>query len=142
MEKPLQHHTIEPETALESQIEAAASMISYAKNPVILVGSSAIRSHATETLTKFANKLKLPVVNTMMAKGAIPFDNPYSMWTVGIPMDDYQTKILEKASLVITIGYDIIEYAPAKWHINKADIIHIDTMPADINKITSLKSKS
>ncbi len=133
-EKPLQHHTIEPETALESQIEAAASMISYAKNPVILVGSSAIRSHATETLTKFANKLKLPVVNTMMAKGAIPFDNPYSMWTVGIPMDDYQTKILEKASLVITIGYDIIEYAPAKWHINKADIIHIDTMPADINK--------
>lgn len=134
MEKPLQHHTIEPETALESQIEAAASMISYAKNPVILVGSSAIRSHATETLTKFANKLKLPVVNTMMAKGAIPFDNPYSMWTVGIPMDDYQTKILEKASLVITIGYDIIEYAPAKWHINKADIIHIDTMPADINK--------
>ena len=134
MEKPLLHHTIEPETALESQIEAAASMISYAKNPVILVGSSAIRSHATETLTKFANKLKLPVVNTMMAKGAIPFDNPYSMWTVGIPMDDYQTKILEKASLVITIGYDIIEYAPAKWHINKADIIHIDTMPADINK--------
>lgn len=133
-EKPLHHHTIEPETALESQIEAAASMISYAKNPVILVGSSAIRSHAADTLTKFANKLKLPVVNTMMAKGAIPFDNPYSMWTVGIPMDDYQTKVLEKASLVITVGYDIIEYAPAKWHINKADIIHIDTMPADINK--------
>ncbi len=56
------------------------------------------------------------------------------MWTVGIPMDDYQTKMLEKASLVITIGYDIIEYAPAKWHLNNADIIHIDSMPADINK--------
>ncbi|WP_150824210.1 acetolactate synthase large subunit [Megasphaera sp. DJF_B143] len=133
-ERPLQRQTIQPETALEAQIEAAASMISYAKNPVILAGSSVIRSHATEMLTKFAEKLKLPVINTMMAKGAIPFDNPYSMWTVGIPMDDYQTKMLEKASLVIAIGYDIIEYAPAKWHMSNADIIHIDTMPADINK--------
>lgn len=132
--RPLQRKTIQPETALEAQIEAAASMISYAKNPVILAGSSVIRSHATEMLTKFAEKLKLPVINTMMAKGAIPFDNPYSMWTVGIPMDDYQTKMLEKASLVIAIGYDIIEYAPAKWHMSNADIIHIDTMPADINK--------
>ena len=132
-ERPLQRKTIQPETALEAQIEAAASMISYAKNPVILAGRSVIRSHATEMLTKFSEKLKLPVINTMMAKGAIPFDNPYSMWTVGIPMDDYQTKMLEKASLVIAIGYDIIEYAPAKWHMSNADIIHIDTMPADIN---------
>ena len=133
-EKPLQHKTIQPETALESQIKMAASMISYAKNPVILAGSGVIRSHAAKQLTAFAEKLKLPVINTMMAKGAIPFDNKYSMWTVGIPMDDYQTKILEKASLVIAVGYDIIEYAPAKWHLTNADIIHIDTMPADINK--------
>ncbi len=133
-EKPLQRKQILPETALEAQIEAAATMISYAKNPVILAGSSVIRSHAAATLTKFAEKLKLPVINTMMSKGAIPFDNPYSLWTVGIPMEDYQTKVLEKASLVIAIGYDIIEYAPAKWHLGNADIIHIDTMPADINK--------
>lgn len=133
-EKPLQRKQILPETALEAQIEAAATMISYAKNPVILAGSSVIRSHAAATLTKFAEKLKLPVINTMMSKGAIPFDNPYSLWTVGIPMEDYQTKVLEKASLVIAIGYDIIEYAPAKWHLGNADIIHVDTMPADINK--------
>lgn len=79
-------------------------MISYAKNPVILAGSGVIRSQAAKQLTAFAEKLKLPVVNTMMAKGAIPFDNKYSMWTVGIPMDDYQTKILEKASLVIAVA--------------------------------------
>ena len=133
-EKPLQRKQILPETALEAQIEAAATMISYAKNPVILAGSSVIRSHAAATLTKFAEKLKLPVINTMMSKGAIPFDNPYSLWTVGIPMEDDQTKVLEKASLVIAIGYDIIEYAPAKWHLGNADIIHVDTMPADINK--------
>ena len=36
--------------------------------------------------------------------------------------------------MVICIGYDIIEYAPNKWHLNNADIIHIDSLPADINK--------
>ena len=133
-DKPLQRKDILPETALEAQIEAAATMISYAKNPVILAGSSAIRNHAADVLTEFAEKLKLPVINTMMAKGVIPYDNPYSLWTVGIPMEDYQNKVLENASLVIAIGYDIIEYAPAKWHLSQADIIHIDTMPADINK--------
>lgn len=133
-EQPLQRKPILPETALDSQIEAAASMISYAKNPVILAGSSVIRNHAAETLTRFAKKLKLPVINTMMAKGAIPFNNKYSLWTVGIPMDDYQTRVLEEASLIIAVGYDIIEYAPAKWNLGDADIIHIDTLPADINK--------
>lgn len=133
-ERPLQRKPILPETALDAQIEAAASMISYAKNPVILAGSSVIRNHAAETLTRFAKKLKLPVINTMMAKGAIPFNNKYSLWTVGIPMDDYQTRVLEEASLIIAVGYDIIEYAPAKWNLGDADIIHIDTLPADINK--------
>ena len=133
-EHPLQRKAILPERALEDQIEAAAAMISYAKNPVILAGSSVIRNGAAETLTKFAKKLKLPVINTMMAKGAIPFDNKYSLWTVGIPWDDYQTKLLEEASLIIAVGYDIIEYAPSKWNNGDADIIHIDTLPADINK--------
>lgn len=133
-EHPLQRKAILPERAVEDQIEAAASMISYAKNPVILAGSSVIRNGAAETLTKFAKKLKLPVINTMMAKGAIPFNNKYSLWTVGIPWDDYQTKVLEEASLIIAVGYDIIEYAPSKWNTGDADIIHIDTLPADINK--------
>ncbi|EHM39721.1 acetolactate synthase large subunit [Anaeroglobus geminatus] len=133
-ERPLHHKCIRPETALESSIDAAAELISYARTPVILAGSGVIRSKSAQKLTAFAEKLKLPVINTMMAKGAVPFDNPYSLWTVGIPMADYQTKVLENASLVICVGYDIIEYAPNKWHRSNADIIHIDTLPADINK--------
>ena len=71
------------------------------------------------TLTEFATKLKIPVINTMMAKGVIPFDNPYSIWTIGIPQKDYQNKIMEEADLVIAVGCDIVEYAPAKWNRRK-----------------------
>lgn len=135
-EKPL-HKKIAPKEYAElDTVQDAAGLIFQAKNPVILAGSGVVRGHAAKALTDFAVKLKIPVINTMMAKGVIPFDNQYSMWTVGIPQKDYQNKILEEADLVIAVGYDIVEYAPAKWNPNGAiDIIHVDTRPAHINKL-------
>ncbi len=120
---------------LES-IEHAAAAIFQAENPVILVGHSAVRDKASKALTQFANELKIPVVNTMMAKGILAFDNPYSMWTIGIPQKDYQNVLLEKADLIIAIGYDIVEFAPNKWNLSdNHSIIHIDTRPAHVNKL-------
>ncbi|MDQ0203961.1 acetolactate synthase large subunit [Pectinatus haikarae] len=135
-ERPLQKQYPIKEYASVHTLDEAAEMISYAKSPVILAGSGVIRSHAAKELTAFAEKLKIPVINTMMAKGAIPFDNKYAMWTIGIPFSDYQNKLLERASLVIAVGYDIIEYAPSKWNKRgDVDIIHIDAASADINKL-------
>lgn len=135
-EKPLRKKTAPKEYAELDTVQDAAGMIFQAKNPVILAGSGVVRGHAAKELTEFATKLKIPVINTMMAKGVIPFDNPYSMWTIGIPQKDYQNKIMEEADLVIAVGYDIVEYAPAKWNPEgKIDIVHVDMRPAHINKL-------
>lgn len=135
-EKPLQRKVQPKEHADLTTIEEAAGEIFKAKNPIILAGSSAIRNNSGKAVTEFASKLKIPVINTMMAKGIIPFDNKYSMWTIGIPQKDYVNKIIEEADLVIAIGYDIVEYAPAKWNINgNIQIVHIDTSQAHINKL-------
>lgn len=124
------------EYAQIESIEDAAAAIFRAQNPVILAGHSAVRSNASAALTKFMNKLKIPVVNTMMAKGIVPFDNKYSMWTIGIPQKDYQNIILDKADLVIAVGYDIVEFAPVKWNCDdRHEIIHIDSRPAHVNKL-------
>lgn len=116
-------------------MERAAELISRAKRPLILAGSGAARNHASNAITDFAQKFKIPVVNTMMAKGVIPFDNEYSLWTIGIPQKDYIDTVLEKADLIIAIGYDIVEYNPVKWNgDNHAKIIHVSTQSADVNK--------
>lgn len=134
--KTLRKPAIVKEYADITAIEDAAAEIFSAENPVILAGHSAVRADAAEALTDFANKLKIPVINTMMAKGIISYDNPYSMWTVGIPQKDYQNIILEKADLVLAIGYDIVEFAPMKWNMqDNHKIIHIDSRPAHINKL-------
>lgn len=92
--QPLKKPERDKEYASFSSIDQAAAMIFKAEHPVILVGHSAVRNHAGEALTSFADTLKIPVVNTMMAKGIIPFNNKYSMWTIGIPQKDYQNKVL------------------------------------------------
>ena len=135
-EIPIDKQVYSKEYASFSSIDQAAALIYKAKHPVILVGHSAVRNHAGEALTSFADELKIPVVNTMMAKGIVPYKNKYSMWTIGIPQKDYQNKILDMADLVIAVGYDIVEFAPGKWNENgKHKIIHIDQRPAHINML-------
>lgn len=132
---PLRHHRENTVHASDDAICTAAKAIVSAKRPVILAGHSAVRNKASEALTAFASSAKIPVVSTMMAKGVIPCDNRYSMWTIGIPQKDYQNFIMEEADLVIAVGYDVVEYAPAKWN-PKGDkkIIHIDETPNHVNK--------
>lgn len=139
-EKPLIKKIPPKEIAELETIEEAAAEIFKSKNPVILAGSSAVRGQASEALTKFATDLKIPVVVTMMSKGIIPCDNPYFISTIGIPQKDYVNKVIEKADLVIAVGYDIVEYAPSKWNPNgDIEIIHIDNSPAHINKLYQTK---
>ena len=133
--KPLEKVTLPTGIADIENIEKASIAISRAKNPVILAGCSAIRSNASKAIMEFANKLKIPVVNTMMGKGIVSCDSKYFIGTVGILQKDYPNMIFEHSDLVIGIGYDLVEFAPEKWNPeSKSKIIHIDTKPADINK--------
>jgi len=116
-------------------VELAAAEIFRAQNPVVLAGSGVVRAGASEALTNFAEGLKIPVINTMMAKGVIPMDSPYAMMTIGIPQKDYANKILESADLVIAVGYDLVEFAPTSWNqLCGTRIVHISRLPAHTNK--------
>ena len=112
---PLKRQQMHEVYADPTHIAAAGKIISEAKNPVILAGAGAVRSHAAAAVTELADRLHIPVVNTMMAKGIIPMDDKYSLWTIGIPQKDYVNQLFDRADVVIAIGYDIVECAPAKW---------------------------
>jgi acetolactate synthase-1/2/3 large subunit len=132
---PLRHVPCEKSFASYSSIEKAAVAISRAKNPLILAGNGAIRSRASKAIIEMAERLSIPVANTFMGKGIIPYTNPMSIWSMGLAQKDYVNRIFEKTDLVITIGYDIIEYSPKKWN-SKGDIkiIHISEEKSEINR--------
>ncbi|MDB9496764.1 acetolactate synthase large subunit [Spirulina major CS-329] len=130
----LQRDSQEPIYASFRSFNKAAETISKAHHPLILVGNGAIRANASEALTEFATRLQIPVVNTFMGKGVIPYTHPLSLWTIGLQQRDHISCAFDQADLVIAIGYDLIEYSPKKWNPGgKVPIIHIGAGPAEID---------
>ncbi len=116
------------------QIEEAARLISAAQKPLILVGNGTIRTQASATLTQFAAKLNIPVVNTFMGKGTISYQHPLSLGAIGLQQRDYVSCAFEETDLILAIGYDLVEYSPKKWNpLGTTPIIHIGPNPAEID---------
>ncbi|EPF22337.1 acetolactate synthase large subunit [Microcystis sp. CS-574] len=115
-------------------LNMAAVVISKAKNPLILAGNGAIRANASEALTEFATALNIPVANTFMGKGVIPYTHPLALWAVGLQQRDLISCAFDRSDLIIAVGYDLIEYSPKKWNPDgKLPIIHIGMTPAEID---------
>jgi acetolactate synthase I/II/III large subunit len=132
--RPLRTDGREKTFAAFHSIEKAASLISNALNPLILVGNGVIRARASEALTEFATRLNIPVANTFMGKGTIPYTHPLALWVVGLQQRDYISCGFDNTDLVIAIGYDLIEYSPKRWNPKgEIPIIHIDDTPAEID---------
>ena len=127
-----------PEPPAE-KVERAADIISNAKNPIILAGNGVIRNKAWNQLAHFSEELRIPVANTFMAKGVIPFKHPMALGSAGLQANDYVSCGFSKADVIICIGYDLVEYHPYLWHPTKdRTIIHIDQSPAEVDAYYSV----
>ncbi len=118
----------------QDRIDAAAEAISKAKHPIILAGHGVVRAGAAEQLADFAAKLNIPVTNTFMAKGVVPFKHPTNLGSAGLQAKDYVGIGFDKADVIICVGYDLVEYHPYLWHPTRDRfIIHIDFQPAEVD---------
>lgn len=131
---PLSKSRLEKTFASFQSITEAAAVISQAENPLILVGNGAIRANASEAVTEFATRLNIPVANSFMGKGVIPYTHSLALWAVGLQLRDYISCAFERTDLVIAIGYDLIEYSPKRWNPKgEVPIVHIAACPAEID---------
>ncbi|HEU4683520.1 MAG TPA: acetolactate synthase large subunit [Nitrospira sp.] len=125
---------VTPEPSLR-QIARARDVIAGAQRPVILAGNGVIRGHAHEAVRRFARRLKIPVLHTFMAKGIVPDSDPLSLYTLGLQMQDYAGSVMRQADVVITLGYDFVEYAPCFWNPDREKrIVHVDVSPAEVDE--------
>jgi len=135
---PIKHpHLSEPSS---ERVTAAAALISQAKLPIILAGNGVIRSEACEALVQFAEQLNIPVANTFMAKGVMPFRHPLALGSVGLQAKDYTNVGFSKADVIICVGYDLVEYHPKLWNGDKtAAVIHLDVASAEVDAYYPIK---
>ncbi|MBF6614337.1 MAG: acetolactate synthase large subunit [Chloroflexi bacterium] len=123
-------------------LEKAAELLCQARRPLVLVGNGVIRRQASghgaaDALAGLVDRLNLPVTHTFMGKGCIDYRNPHALGTVGLQRpgaDLAAIPQLEEADLVLTIGYDLVEWSPALWNPRRdKEIVHIDSTPAEID---------
>lgn len=133
--KPLKRQSPSLPAPNAEKARQAADIISNAQHPVIIAGNGVIRAKATNALVEFAAKLNIPVATTFMAKGVIPCRHELSIGTIGLQAHDYIACGVDRADVVICVGYDIVEYHPYLWNQNpNCKIIHIDTQPAEVDE--------
>lgn len=116
-------------------MDQAFEQIMKAKRPVIIAGNGCIRTRASTQLRLLCEKTGIGVVSTFMAKGCVDMDAPYCLYTIGLGSKDIPACALDAADLVITLGYDMVEYHPKLWNPNHdKKIMHIDFLSAEIDE--------
>lgn len=121
--------------AADDAISAAIAKIQTAKLPVVLVGMKGGRPEAIKAVRKLLKKVQLPFVETYQAAGTLSRDlEDQYFGRIGLFRNQPGDLLLEQADVVLTIGYDPIEYDPKFWNVNgDRTIIHLDEIIADID---------
>ena len=120
----------------EEDIDKAVTLIKKAKKPYVFVGGGAVISEASDELKKFVEKVDAPVCDSLMGKGA--FDGSNERYTGMLGMHGTKTANLSvtECDLLIVLGARFSDRVTgnAKKFANRAEIVHIDIDPAEINK--------
>jgi acetolactate synthase I/II/III large subunit len=118
------------------QIREAARLIADARRPVLYVGGGVLKARATDGLRRLAELTGIPVVTTLMARGAFPDSHPQHLGMPGMHGTVAAVTALQKADLLIALGtrFDDRVTGRLATFAPHAAVIHADIDPAEIGK--------
>lgn len=118
----------------EKSIDAALDLIARADRPVVLAGNGCTRTRVTKQLNRFVDETGIYAAMTFMGKGAISDRHSRSLYAAGLGLRDHVMDAFEAADLVITVGYDLVEWHPQRWNpTHDKRILHVDFQAAEVD---------
>ncbi len=127
-----------PEVELDDDaVERAIELIRLAERPVLYVGGGTLKSHASAQLLAFAERTGMPVVTTLMARGAFPDSHPQHLGMPGMHGMYSAVTAIQKSDLLISLGARFDDRVTGKIpaFAPHAKIIHVDIDKAEFNKV-------
>ncbi|NNN07608.1 MAG: acetolactate synthase large subunit [Acidimicrobiaceae bacterium] len=120
-----------------SAVERAIALIKLAERPVLYVGGGTLKSHASQQLRAFAERTGIPVVTTLMARGAFPDSHPQHLGMPGMHGMYAAVTAIQKSDLLISLGARFDDRVTGKIpaFAPNAKIIHVDIDKAEFNKV-------
>ncbi len=119
------------------RVKEAVRMLAGSKRPVLYVGGGIIKADASEVLTRFAEITNIPVVTTLMGRGAIADDHPLCLGMPGMHGTYTAITSMQKCDVLAAVGVrfdDRVTGDPQHFAVD-AKVIHADVDPAEIGKV-------
>jgi acetolactate synthase-1/2/3 large subunit len=120
----------------QKQVREAARLIVDAKRPVLYVGGGVLKARAAHELRVLADLTGIPVVTTLMARGAFPDSHPHHLGMPGMHGTVAAVTALQKADLIVALGARFDDRVTGKLSTfaPHATVVHADIDPAEISK--------
>jgi acetolactate synthase-1/2/3 large subunit len=118
-------------------IKEAARLIGEARRPVIYAGGGILKARAAEALRELAERTGIPVVTTLMARGAFPDDHELCLGMPGMHGNYTAITAMQQSDLLITLGARFDDRVTGRLDAfaQSAKVIHVDIDPAELGKI-------
>ncbi|HUS62221.1 MAG TPA: biosynthetic-type acetolactate synthase large subunit, partial [Acidimicrobiales bacterium] len=118
-------------------IKEAARLITEARRPVIYAGGGILKARAADALRALADMVGIPVVTTLMARGAFPDDHPLCLGMPGMHGNYTAVTSMQRSDLLIALGSRFDDRVTGKvdGFAPEAKIIHVDIDPAELGKV-------
>ena len=119
------------------QIKKAVALIDAAERPLIIAGGGVIAADASDELKRLMAKANIPVVYTLMGKGAFPDGDPLNLGMLGMHGSPYANHAAKGCDLLIAVGMRFSDRSTGKTSAfaPDAEVVHIDVDPAEIGKM-------
>ncbi|RMF91846.1 MAG: acetolactate synthase large subunit [Methanobacteriota archaeon] len=118
------------------QIKKAVELLLKAERPIALVGGGVIISGASKELLELVELMQLPVVTSLMGKGAFPEDHPLALGMIGMHGRKAGNFAISDADVILAVGCRFSDRTTGNVNCfaPEAKVIHIDIEPAEIGK--------
>lgn len=118
------------------QLKRAIKMLGKARKPLFLIGGGVNIARASEAFTELVNKTNVPVVTTIMGRGALPTNHPLFIGNLGMHGAYAANMAVSECDLLFSIGTRFNDRITGKLHAfaPKAQIVHIDIDTASISR--------
>jgi len=132
---PFPKNTILYPTAHPEAILQAAQIIREAQYPLVLFGAAANRNSLCPLAKELIQATGLYFFTTQMGKGVVDEHSPSCLGTAALSDHDYIHCAIDRADVIINIGYDIAEKPPFFMNTGAMKVIHVHFAPADIDEV-------
>jgi acetolactate synthase-1/2/3 large subunit len=133
--KTLLKPSIDSQTAVD-----IVKQIASAKNPIIYAGGGILLAEAADEFRSFVDHFSLPVAHSLMGKGALPDDHPFTLGMTGFWGTEFINETCRQADLILALGTRFKEADSSSWYpdytfqIPPTKLIHIDIEPSEIGR--------